>query len=266
MKTYLFTTNLAIVLLICTLTNCQLKAQSTFDFEDVQKLREVILHQDSLFWKTYNTCDLDKLQTFFTEDLEFYHDKGGLTTTLSSFMESMKNGICSDENRRLRREVVEGSLEIYPIPGYGALLTGEHVFYVKEKDKKERLAARAKFLHIWRFNNNKWKMSRVISYEHKPSEHESQKKAITLPVETLKQFSGNYESPKKGTVTIALDANHLSLRSGNFQATLYPENEDTFFIKERDVQFKFIKDTNTGALKMTVIENSEVVDEAIKIN
>lgn len=117
----------------------------------------------------YNQCDVDKMATFFTPDLEFYHDKSGLTTPLSALISSTRTGLCGNADWRLRREVVKGSLKVYPIAHYGAILSGEHVFYINEKGKEERLDGRANFTHIWRLTNNEWKMSRVLSYDHRPA-------------------------------------------------------------------------------------------------
>ena len=154
----------------------QLSAQTNQETKELQNLKDTILHFDSLFWEAYNVCDLEQMATFFTEDLEFYHDKGGLTTTRASLIEVTKKGICSSENWWLRREVVEGSLKVYPLNNYGAILSGEHVFYINEEGKKERLDGLAKFTHVWQYKDNAWKMSRVLSYDHGPATEKSLKK------------------------------------------------------------------------------------------
>jgi hypothetical protein len=38
-----------------------------------------IAHMDSVVFNAFNTRDVEKFKSLFTEDLEFYHDKGGLT-------------------------------------------------------------------------------------------------------------------------------------------------------------------------------------------
>ncbi|MEP6949265.1 MAG: hypothetical protein ABI863_08330 [Ginsengibacter sp.] len=44
-----------------------------------ENLTATILNLDSAFWKTYNSCDTAGNKAFFTDDVEFYHDKGGIT-------------------------------------------------------------------------------------------------------------------------------------------------------------------------------------------
>jgi hypothetical protein len=133
------------------------------------QLSQTILSLDSVFWQAYNQCDVDKMETFFTSDVEFYHDKGGLTVTADSLFKSIRKGLCGNENWRLRREVIPGTLTVYPLNNYGAILSGEHLFYVNEKGKKEYLDGIARFTHVWRFKDNVWKMHRVLSYDHGPA-------------------------------------------------------------------------------------------------
>lgn len=136
-------------------------------------LEATILHKDSLFWKSYNNCDVQKFSEFFTDDLEFYHDKGGITNGLENLATSMKKNLCSDANFRLRREEVAGTVKVYPLQKskeiYGAIISGSHVFYINEKGKKERLDGLARFTHIWILKDNSWKMTRILSYDHGPA-------------------------------------------------------------------------------------------------
>ena len=142
-------------------------------------LERTILRMDSLFWKAYNACDIENMSEFFTDDVEFYHDKGGLTTTNKELMSSVKNGLCSNKDFYLRREAVPGSVQVFPLQKsnitYGAILSGQHVFYINEKGKPEILDGLARFTHVWIQVNNAWKMSRILSYDHGPAP-ESMKK------------------------------------------------------------------------------------------
>ena len=49
-------------------------------------------------------------------------------------MDAFKKTFESD--RRVRRELVRGTLEVYPIRDYGALETGIHHFYATEKGQQ----------------------------------------------------------------------------------------------------------------------------------
>jgi hypothetical protein len=72
--------------------------------QDAEKLKNTILHLDSLFGKAYNTCDVKLMETFFTHDLEFYHDKEGLTTSKKKLFESIRSGLCGNPDWWLRRK------------------------------------------------------------------------------------------------------------------------------------------------------------------
>jgi Domain of unknown function (DUF4440) len=124
-------------------------------------LYKEIAHMDSVLFNAFNTRDVEKFKSLFTGDLEFYHDKGGLTNyeyTINSLKNVAKN------NDGLRRDLVKGSLEIYPIPGYGAMQIGSHKFCHLENGKQD--CGTFKFVHIWQKKNGEWKISRVVSYDH----------------------------------------------------------------------------------------------------
>ncbi|RQO69493.1 DUF4440 domain-containing protein [Pedobacter sp. KBW06] len=122
-----------------------------------------IAHMDSVLFNAFNTRALDTLKVLFSKDIEFYHDSGGLTDykqNMDAFEETFRS------ERKLRRELVAGSLEVSPINGYGAVATGIHRFYATEKGKKEQLSSEAKFLMLWRLWDGKWKTTRIISFGH----------------------------------------------------------------------------------------------------
>mgnify|MGYP000612992128 CR=1 FL=1 len=143
-------------------------AQSQPTFPDVETIKKEILRLDSLFWQAYNTCDVPGMAQFLSEDLEFYHDKSGLTAPKKALVAGMKTGLCGNADLHLRREAVKGTVEVFPLHNYGAILSGEHVFYVVPKGKEEYLDGIAKFTHVWRYEGGKWTMARVLSYDHAP--------------------------------------------------------------------------------------------------
>lgn len=127
---------------------------------------------DSEFWTSYNTCDTNKIKSYIANDIEFYHDKGGITLGQENLINSIKNNLCSKSNYKIRREVLTNSEKYFILKNnnaiYGVILTGEHKFYLTLDNKKEFADGIAKFTHLWLFENNIWKMKRILSYDHQP--------------------------------------------------------------------------------------------------
>ena len=128
-----------------------------------EELYNTISSMDSLLFNAFNTRYLDKLKAFFSEDLEFYHDLGGVTDYKQN-MEAFERTFLSE--RKLRRELVKSSLEVYPIKDFGAVEMGVHRFYATEKGQTEKLSSEAKFTQLWQNRNGEWKITRIISYGH----------------------------------------------------------------------------------------------------
>ena len=83
----------------------------------------------------------------------------------------MKNGICNSSNTfKARRELVDGSLKVYPLYDngvlYGAIQEGEHRFFEKNGNQPEKAGSTAKFTHLWILDHNQWKLKRILSYDH----------------------------------------------------------------------------------------------------
>ena len=139
---------------------------------------------DSAFWNAYNNCDTAKFKNFFTEDVEFYHDKGGITMGVQQLSESFNKNMCSNSHYHLRREAVAGTVKIFPMMQdnkiYGAIITGEHLFYINDNDKPEYLDGDANFTHLWLLKDGVWKMARVLSYNHHAATYVNTKKEILL--------------------------------------------------------------------------------------
>jgi hypothetical protein len=132
-----------------------------------QELYDRLAGLDSSLFSTVYKCNPERNITFFTEDLEFYHDKGGVTRSRKFFMEGLEKNFCGEQNQTLRRELIPGSLKVFKINNYGAIQMGEHRFYVTRKGEAEQLTGEAKFVHVWKQDNGSWKISRVLSYDHR---------------------------------------------------------------------------------------------------
>ena len=115
---------------------------------------------DRAVFDAFNRCELDKLASYFAPDMEFYHDKDGVTWSRDKFIGDVKKNVC----RNFRRELVPGTLEVYPLGDYGAVYSGTHKFCKIGASKCEGMG---RFMHIWHNKAGDWKITRVISYDHK---------------------------------------------------------------------------------------------------
>ena len=105
-------------------------AQSPGKTASREELTGTITSLDSALFDAYNQCDLDKFNTFFIDDTEFYRDQGGVTLRRQNLTESVKKNICG----KVRRELVPGTLGVYPMRGSGAVEMGVHRFHQPKVD------------------------------------------------------------------------------------------------------------------------------------
>lgn len=135
---------------------------------------DAVRSRDSEFWAAYNKCDTEGLRSLLTEDVEFYHDKGGATIGLEKLVARIKENICSDPDYRIRRAALASSARTSLLKHgdeiYGAVVAGSHLFYVKEKNR-ERLHDRAEFLMVWLKKDSRWLAARIVSYAHQDIKH-----------------------------------------------------------------------------------------------
>jgi len=123
---------------------------------DDQQLYDEIIKMDSIFFTAYNNCDLETQRAFLSDTLEFYHDKTGLSTSKKEVMDAIARNICN----KVKRELLPGSVEVYPIGNYGAVEIGYHRFHnLVEKS----ISRPGKFISIWQRKGNGWQLSRIIS-------------------------------------------------------------------------------------------------------
>lgn len=124
-------------------------------------LFKTIQSLDTQLFDAYNHCDLEKFGSLLADDLEFYHDVGGLSRSRQTIVESVRKNICG----KVTRELVPGTLEVYPIANYGAVEIGVHRFHHPGQEKVQSVGE-AKFIHLWRNKDGVWKITRVISFDH----------------------------------------------------------------------------------------------------
>jgi len=134
--------------------------QASKDPKDMSRaeLTATIKRLDAELFDAYNKCELEKFGSFFPEHLEFYHDQtGGGPMTREQLVAAIKQNICG----KVHRELV--SIEVYPLKNYGAVELGEHRFSHPGIDTDE---GDAKFVQLWKYEDGRWWLTRVISYDH----------------------------------------------------------------------------------------------------
>jgi len=125
-----------------------------------------------LFAAVFDRCDVAALEAMLTGDFRFVHDKDG-ESTRAQFLQSETDHcvrLKTGEDFPARRELVESSLEVWPIDKYGALEIGTHRFYARIKGKPETLTETGNFMILWKQVDGKWLMAESISYGHKLAE------------------------------------------------------------------------------------------------
>ncbi|MBL4604371.1 MAG: nuclear transport factor 2 family protein [Flavobacteriaceae bacterium] len=121
------------------------------------EIHTTIVKLDSIYFSAYNTCDMKTQALFYSENLEFFHDKGGLSTSKQELLKSIEKNICG----KVTRTLIKGSIEVYPIHNYGAVEIGYHKFFNKQEPNAKSVPS--KFIIIWQHKNDTWKITKVIS-------------------------------------------------------------------------------------------------------
>ena len=130
-------------------------------------LAATIAALDTAAFDAFNHCDapgqLDKYASFFAPDVEFYHDLGGVTWTRDDMIAQTKQNVCG----KFQRELVPGTLKVWPIKDYGALARGEHRFcHYKPGGTTHPCEGQAEFTILWKHQGDAWIITRAFSYGH----------------------------------------------------------------------------------------------------
>src|SRR5690242_10826876 len=79
-----------------------------------EELTKAVTALDAALFDSYNKCDLEKFASFFVDDVEFYHDQGGLLVGKAALTDAIKKNICG----KVTRELVPGTMKVFPMKGY----------------------------------------------------------------------------------------------------------------------------------------------------
>jgi len=147
---------LVIITFSCSTTKQPWQLQIPAYKPESKELYDTIVHMDSVWEDSYNNCKLEVQDLLISDSLEFYHDRGGVMTSKPALIQALKNNVCG----KASRELLAGSIEVYPIHNFGAVEMGYHRFHNKIEKSVSKYA---RFVHIWRQENGQWKMTRIIS-------------------------------------------------------------------------------------------------------
>lgn len=126
-----------------------------------QELARTLTALDAQLFDAYNRCDLATFRSLLADDLEFYHDQGGVMRSPDAVTAAVKQNICG----KVRRELVPGTLEVDRIAGFGGIEQGSHRFCELASGTCVGIA---RFMQVWQYEAGVWRVSRIISYGHRP--------------------------------------------------------------------------------------------------
>lgn len=126
-----------------------------------QELDKVGAALDAALFDAYNKCNLQKFEALLDPNVEFFHDQGGVTLGAKALTASVEKNICG----KVTRELAPGTLQVYPMKGYGLLELGVHYFHHPGHDDTEGVG-QGSFITLWQYKDGAWKVIRAISYDH----------------------------------------------------------------------------------------------------
>lgn len=153
-----FLCGLLLFLVPCIMYAQKKTAAPVYDYRpDSQELHDAIARMDSIFFEAYNTCKMDVQAAIYSDSIEFYHDKGGLSTSKKDVLDGTRKYICG----KVTRQLIPGSIEVYPIKDFGAIELGQHKFFNnQEPDAPQHIS---RFMMFWKKTGNDWKIVKVVS-------------------------------------------------------------------------------------------------------
>ena len=129
-----------------------------------ETLTATIAALDNAVFDSFNRCadpaQLQRHASYFDPAVEFYHETGGVTWTREAMLENTRKHACG----HYTRELVAGSLQVFPVKDFGAIAQGSHRFCDTARGTCEGLAD---FVMLWRLHDGQWSITRVLSYGHR---------------------------------------------------------------------------------------------------
>jgi len=127
-------------------------------------LHDTVAVLDHDMFDSFNHCSdptqLARHASYFDPAVEFYHDTGGVTWSREAMLANTRKNACGHYTRQL----LPGTLQVFPVKDFGAIARGQHRFCDL---KGEHCDGVADFVIIWRQREGQWQATRVLSYAHR---------------------------------------------------------------------------------------------------
>lgn len=121
---------------------------------------------DQAVFDSFNRCaDPAQLAVhagYFSPAVEFYHDTGGVTFDREAMLRNTAQHACGHYTRQL----VPGTLQVHAIKDFGAISQGQHRFCDMAGQHCDGIA---EFVMVWQQDGERWQITRVLSYGHRPN-------------------------------------------------------------------------------------------------
>lgn len=137
--------------------------------EDAAALAVSLHAMDELmFEQGFNRCNIPAMVGVLHPELGFLHDQAG--SSHDHFLRACSTGLCSRADTQSTRKLIPGSLQGYLLKNkgllYGAVQMGEHEFFETTTGQAPRFDSRARFVRTWLLVEGRWKLYRVLSFDH----------------------------------------------------------------------------------------------------
>ena len=144
---------------------------STADVPTGHKLVEVITELDAKISAAYSTCDLNAMASLLAPDVELYNDETGRIVGRDSVIDTLRKNLCGGLRSavvKYRRELVAGSLEVFPIARFGALEFSKSEIWADQSDGTSKPVVIVRALTVWELRAGVWMAARQFAYSHEP--------------------------------------------------------------------------------------------------
>ncbi|MDY8136041.1 nuclear transport factor 2 family protein [Aquimarina sp. 2201CG5-10] len=237
------------------------KTINTNLFEEISKM-------DSLLFSAYNNLEVDSYKSLISDDIEFYHDKNGLIDSKKRIVESFKKIVEKKKNASysITRKLIKNTLEVYEIPGMGAMETGIHQFIETSGDSKISIT-QAKFMHLWKKQNQNWVIAKVFSYDHQPVKEKvnPNMKTISLTHKQMDVYIGEYQFAPEFVLSIIREGHKMFGLAQGDKIEILPYNLHKFLITRDNSKLEFLVN-DKGIVIGIEMQTKKGIMKAKKIN